>query len=129
MLESLITLLPLLSGFLRDSAKKRRLADEHGQRAVEAILRAINETRLYIAYQSRGNARDQKREEELSRRWTDAAGALRGIDDDLARRARLKGEYWTDPDQWDREKVEEARILLTQVEKDADNLLGWSDAR
>src|SRR5262245_48836644 len=97
MLDALIGLLPALGGLLKDTTRQRKLQDERGRRVVESILRAVNETKLYVAAPSRGNARDGAREEKLSRRWTDAAAALHGIDDDLARRCMLKGEYWADP--------------------------------
>lgn len=126
MLEGLVVLLPSLGNFLKDSFKKRRLQDDHGQRAVERILRAVNESKLYLATLSRGTPRNLEREENLSRFWTDAAGSLHGIDDALAQRCRLKGQYWTTPDQWDAKRLKKARILLTQVSKDADTLLGWT---
>lgn len=129
MIETLIGLAPGLAGFLKDAKARRRLTDERGQRAVEAILSAVNETRLYIVFLSRGNHRDFDREHELSRRWTNTAAALRSIDDDLAQRALLKGDYWTDPDQWDDERAEEARIGLEEVASDADALLDWRNAR
>lgn len=125
MIEALVGLLPLLGGLLKDASKRRRLHDDRGQAAVEAILRAVNETKLYLSALTRGRPRDTSREAELSRHWTDAAGKLHGIDEELAQRCRLKGEYWTDPENWDAEQLEKARILLTQVAADADTLLGW----
>lgn len=125
MLEELVGLLPVLGSWLKDSIRKRRLLDERGQRAVDAILRAVNETKLYLAVLSRGISRDMGREADLARYWTDTAGALRGIDDALAQRCRLKGQYWTSPETWDVKQLKKARILLTQVSGDADVLLGW----
>ncbi len=125
MLEALIGLLPVLGELFKNASKRRRLQDERGQVAVEAILRAINETKLYLSAVARSSQRDMDREGDLSRYWTDAAAKLRGIDEDLAQRCRLKGEYWTDPDQWDEHQLEKTRILLTQVASDADTLLGW----
>lgn len=126
MLEALISLLPSLGELLKDKARRRSLQDERGQRAVENILRAVNETKLYLAALARGTSRSTTRESRLSRHWTDAAAALHGIDDDLAIRCRLKGEYWADPERWSQRQVKEARILLTDVASDADALLGWS---
>lgn len=125
-LETLIGLLPALSDLLKDTSRRRRLQDERGQRAVESILRAVNETKLYLAAQSRGVARDATREDNLSRDWVETAAALRGIDDDLAQRCRLKADYWADPDSWSEAELGTARILLTQVSADADALLGWT---
>ena len=125
MLDALIGLLPSLGGFLKESLSRRRLLDDRGQRAVEAILRAVNETKLYVSSLARGEERRREHEGDLSRYWTSAAVALHGIDDDLARRCQLKGEYWTDPDSWDKQQLEQARILLTQVSADAGALLGW----
>jgi hypothetical protein len=104
---------------------RRSLRDERGQRAVEAILRAVNETKLYISSLERGEKRRRDREEDLSRHWTTAAAALHGINEDLARRCQLKGQYWTEPDAWNGQQLQKARILLTQVSADADALLGW----
>lgn len=126
MLEALVGLLPALGNLLKDKSQRRRLQDDRGQRAVESILRAVNETKLYIAALSRSKSRDTDREEELSRLWTETAAALHGIDDDLGRRCRLKGEYWANPEQWSEQQVRDARILLTEVASDADALLGWS---
>src|SRR3989442_1129137 len=53
-LAALVSLLPMLSKFLTKSLDRRRLRDERGQRAVEAILRAVNETKLYISSVPRG---------------------------------------------------------------------------
>lgn len=125
MLDALIGLLPSLGDFLRESLSRRRLQDERGQRAVEAILRAVNETKLYVSALARGEERRRNLEGDLSRYWTSAASALHGIDDDLARRCQLKGAYWTDPDAWSDQQLKKARILLTQVSADADALLGW----
>lgn len=125
MIDALINLLPSLGDFLRDAVRGRHLQDERGQRAVEAILRAINETKIYVASLARGKKRRPKREEDLARHWTSAAAALHGINDDLARRCKLKGEYWTDPEAWNTSQLEDARILLTQVSTDAEGLLGW----
>ena len=129
MIDALIALLPALGALFKDASKRRRLQDEHGQAAVESILRAINETKLYLSALARGAARDMDHESDLSRYWTDTAGKLRGIDEDLARRCRLKGEYWTAPDKWDEQQLERTRILLTQVADDADTLLGWQDTK
>jgi hypothetical protein len=129
LIEALIALIPALTGLLKDARTKRRLMDERGQRAIEAILSAVNETRLYINFLSRSNTRDPDREQELSRLWTRAGAALRGIDNELARRALLKGEYWIDPDQWDDERVRETRIGLEEVMRDANALLNSNDAR
>lgn len=121
-------MLPALANLLKDFSKRRRLQDEHGRRAVQSILRAVNETKLYLAALSRGEPRDTAREDDLSRHWIDTAAALRGIDDVLAQRCRLKGEYWTEPDRWDEQQVQTARILLTQIAADADTVLGWGRA-
>jgi hypothetical protein len=127
MLDTLIGLLPALGSLLKDTTRRRKLQNDRGQRVVECILRAVNETKLYVAALSRGNERDGAREEELSRRWTDTAAALHGIDDDLAQRCRMKGEYWADPDRWSEQSLRKAKILLAEVAADADVLLGWSD--
>jgi len=126
-LSALLGLLPPLKEWLTDSKNRRRLHDERGQRAVHAILRAVNETKLYLAAQVRTGNSDQKRKDDLSRYWTEAASALHGLNDDLARRCRLKGAFWAEPQKWSEKDLGDARILLRQVAKDADTLLGWNE--
>lgn len=129
MIEAILGLLPALSGLLNNTSKRRRLVDEQGKRAVETILRSVNETNLYISRLRHGEQRSRQREEQLSRHWTEAAAALHGIDDGLAQRCWLKGEHWSDPESWDEERLNQGGILLTRVAADAKALLGWQDSQ
>jgi hypothetical protein len=122
---ALLALLADLRKWIQQARARKQLRDERGQRAVEAILRAVNETTVYIAAQARGDRVSRNREAELSRNWTSAAAALHGIDDDLARRCEMKGAFWANPESWSQDDLTKARILLKQVSDDAHKLLGW----
>jgi len=119
----LLGIVVALEGLLRTVTDERVREDEHFRRALSRILRALNQTKAYIADQVSGAPQDRKREEELSMAWTRASGELWGIDDDLARRCELKGEYWANPASWEPADVERARIGIDQVSEEARSLL------
>jgi hypothetical protein len=89
-------------------------------------MKALNETDIYLARLRKGRPESQREEADLSRVWTEAAAALRGVDDDFAHRCQLKGRFWADPDSWTVEELEKAQIGIKEVMHDADRLLGWS---
>jgi hypothetical protein len=84
-------------------------------RAVEAVLKALNTTKAYIADSEDGRNRRRSSEHELVDLWTKAAAALRRDDPALARRLQLKAEYWAEPDSWSQNDIELARIRIRDI--------------
>ncbi len=100
-------------------AKQRELVDE----ALTAIRKAVTRTDAYIKARHANKPADPEREAELSELWHLAAIPLQHFDEDLARRCNLKGTYWSNPDEWPSDLVNEARIGLSLIDKQAEHLL------
>jgi hypothetical protein len=83
--------------------------------AVEALGKALIETRIYLLDRSDGAERDRNREKELARLWHAASQALRHVDDDTARLARMKSEYWLRPRAWENHQAGLREIELSNV--------------
>jgi hypothetical protein len=126
-LLAFISLVPEIGGWIRGFKKKRVRLDERNRKAADALLRALNETEIYLGGVKRGQPQAPEREDTLSRAWTEAAACLHSIDADLAQRCRLKGKFWADPDGWTVEQLEKARIGINQVSEDMNGLLGWKE--
>lgn len=84
--------------------------------AVEAIQRAANRTSIFI---TKSRQRTYKSNVELSDIWLDAAKAVRELDKDLYNRLLMKAEYWSNPEEWDNQKVDNARISLLEIKRDS----------
>lgn len=85
------------------------------KKAVEALSKAVLETKAYVrnGFQNR----NLEKENEIRDLWNKAHVELRSIDSQLAKRCFLKAEYWTEPDNWDMEKVERYNITLDSMSK------------
>jgi hypothetical protein len=83
--------------------------------AVDALGKALIETRIYLLDRSDGAERDRARENELARLWSSASQALRRVDDGTARLARMKSEYWLQPRAWEHYEAGLKEIELSKV--------------
>ncbi len=95
----------------------------HRDQALMAIMTAANETRGYLKATHDGRPRDVEREHAISNLWDICGIAIRRFDEDLSRRCELKGQYWRNPDEWTVLDINEARIGLETVHKEAQYLL------
>jgi len=120
---------PLVSG-LRDliesnsnvSAASRQACAE----ALSAAVEIANRTLRYVAQRRRSSQSDPKEEAELSKSWADAGFKLLALPNppnDLANRYLIKAEYWSDPELWTDERVEVARIRLTEIYDESRRIL------
>jgi hypothetical protein len=91
--------------------------------ALVAVLTAANQTHGYIRATQEGAPRDIEREHALSNLWDICSIELEQFDADIARRCQLKGQYWRDPEQWSVTDINETRIGLERVQKEAEYLL------
>jgi hypothetical protein len=105
--------------------------EEREKIGLQALCRALNETRLYVARLERAKSkgvefgsRDHDREAQLSNLWTEAAPLLKRIDSNLAQRCLEKAEYWADPESWSFQEIKNAGIGLERVHQEAKKLLG-----
>jgi len=104
-------------------AQDNRRNDEDYKKALLKIYLAANETRAYIATLKKRKNQDREKEVQLAHLWTEASVELRSINPDLAQRCLLKGEYWSDPLNWDHDSIDTARISLKEVTRRAQKLL------
>lgn len=107
-------------GLIRDGKKQRTEKTEH---ALRALYIALTETRAYITGRENGKRRNRRREYQLAELWQSASIPLRSIDKDFATRCFDKGNYWMDPDAWDKEMIEETGIAIDQVLEQTRSLL------
>jgi len=81
--------------------------------AVKSLSHAILETKSYT--RDGFEQRIQEQEKELQKLWNAAHLEMREIDADLAMRCFAKAEYWTEPEKWNPEKVEQYNISLDSM--------------
>jgi hypothetical protein len=117
---------PLLDGLV-GLLERLRSAEERDRQqrnlALVAVLTAANQTRGYIRATQDGAPRDIEHEHALSNLWDTCSIALEQFDADIARRCQLKGQYWRDPEQWSVTDINETRLGLDRVRKEAEYLL------
>lgn len=90
------------------------------KQAITALSKAVLETKFYVknGFQSR----ILERENEIKDLWNQAHIELKNINSDLAMRCFSKAEYWTDPDNWNVEKVEKYNITLSSMSESLKNI-------
>ena len=115
-LESIKIIVPEIAKFLDRRKAKKKQAFE----ALEAILRAANRTSIFITKSIKGTYKSNL---ELSDLWMDAAAKVRDLDNDLYDRLLEKAEYWTNPVGWSDERIQQARIGLLDLKRDAKGML------
>ncbi len=107
-------------GLIRDGKKQRTEKIDH---ALRALYVALMETRAYITERENGKHRNRKREYQLADLWHSASIPLRTIDKDFARRCFAKGNYWMDPEAWNKGMIEETGIAIDRVLEKTRSLL------
>lgn len=99
-----------------------RLHDQKMREALNAIHDAALETRGYQAVWK--TKRDLNKEIELSKKWAKAAAKMAECDTRWSKIAKLKDDYWSDPDKWTDQQIEDAGIDLKEVTSKVEDLLG-----
>mgnify|MGYP003610137831 CR=1 FL=1 len=90
--------------------------------ALKSIYIALSETKSYFT--DRISApQDRKREAQISRLWFEASTELKNVNQDLAQRCFLKGDFWTDPNNWQQKDGEKINISLDEMTKLSRELL------
>jgi len=90
---------------------------------LRALYVALTETRAYISERESGKRRNRKREYQLAELWQSASIPLRTIDKEFAARCFAKGNYWMDPNAWDKKRIEETGIAIDSVLEETRKLL------
>ena len=83
---------------------------------IDALLDALQETRIHFGNQRLVRNRDREAEARLSRLWSTAARKVEPFDSDLANRCETKGTYWADPVDWRDDDLLAAGITIKEIE-------------
>ena len=79
---------------------------------------------MYCRKLDEGRGKDHGEEMQLSLLWTELSFELDDLElAALAKRCRIKGRYWADPNQYNRRFLDQAQTRLEDVEKAAATLL------
>lgn len=80
--------------------------------ALKKTYEAIVETQAYIP-----EHRDRNKESNIATLWNEASIPMRHIDKKLSKILSFKGEYWSNPDEWDDIKSGKLDISLNNVKE------------
>ena len=116
-------ILPSLHKFLELEREGRFRAENQRDLALNTLLKAVNETRIYMQQTQRKAVRDINVEATLVRLWAEAAVPVRHLDLDLAERCTLKSDYWLNPESYSQDDIRKFRIGVNQVYQEIKKLL------
>ena len=119
MLETIIATLGI---FLVYSQLERFKKNEKTNIALEAILKALEETTSYIE-RTKNSESNRKEELHLSHLWNMAALRMSEIDKELSKMLNEKGKYWKSNVRLSRKEILANGIALWQVKEKYDLLI------
>jgi len=107
---------------LLDIVQGQRIEKEKKyQEAVEAILKALTQTQIYLE-RGKNKERDRTKELELSELWEKAAITVTKIDPGLANELKYKGKYWLENMKLSKRQLYQSEISLIQVRQKYEKL-------
>lgn len=122
--STLRELLANLGRYLANLARAGAKRKEESVKALEGVIRATRQTRVYLRALNDHGQRDYKKEERLTDTWTRLSFELRKLGvQALAKRCDIAGGYWADPDKVSIEFLKSARARLQDLELEARTLL------
>lgn len=96
----------------KNARKKESIA------ALRKVVVAAQRTSVYMRQLRDMGARSYKTEEELATLWTELSFALDDLGvEKLAKRCRIKGRHWADPEKMDKAYLEKADVGLERMEQ------------
>lgn len=105
----------------------KRAKSDRQRASVEALRRVViaaRQTAVYTRQLQETGQRSHATESELATLWSELGFALEDLRiDKLAKRCRIKGKHWADPDQMDPVYLEKADVGLERMEQLAIELL------
>ena len=109
-----ISALSLISTWIILFNTKRGNLSDKERNAVSALNEAVNQTRIYLKNKEESGLNPS----HLSSLWNTAYRVLSEIDQDVARRCRIKSGYWSEPDRWTSDQIQMADITLKSMEEE-----------
>jgi len=108
--------------WLRNLTRAKAARKQESLRALNKVIAALRMTQAYSRGLSEGQ-RNHSTEADIAFKWTELAYELEQLGlKTLAKKCDIKGRYWADPNQFDREFLEQAKTDLASVEKLARDL-------
>lgn len=108
-------------------ANLKRANTARKQQSVEALRKVIiasQRTSVYMRQLKDTGKRSHKVESELAQLWTELGFALEDLGiDKLAKRCRITGKRWADPEKMDTAYLEKADVGLERMEQLANEVL------
>jgi hypothetical protein len=92
--------------------------------ALRGVIKASRMTAVYLRQLGDTGRQNHTREAELAVLWTDLGFALEDLGiGKLAKRCRISGKHWSQPNHYDRDFLEKADISLDRMETLANEIL------
>lgn len=92
--------------------------------SLERVLLAVRKTAVYRRSLDEGAPKNYDRESEIAMQWTALALELDRLGlDKLAKKCRVMGWYWENPDRFDSDFLAQAGVRFDQVERLAVQLM------
>lgn len=123
MLKTLLDALETYGKWLERRRQAKQGQSEAQAKAVRSVLLAVSATRAYLYDQREGQLRDRSREEDLSKRWADAAVDVQRVDRRLSSIAVVSSLGWADPDVQSDPKVGRVEDQLGLIQRQCEWLL------
>lgn len=115
-----------VSGFVKyiyeEYGKHKTIKKEEMSKFLKAASKALRETLRYLGRVP--YTRDFKKEEKLSDLWAKVATTALPFNEDLSHRCYLKSSYWANPERWNSEQLDAAKIKIGLMEKEIGKLFG-----
>ncbi len=102
---------------------RKERKEEKDDEAVQSVLTAVNQTKIYLAARNRGEPVDRDAESKLVELWGKASVKVRRTDADLAYRLQEKAEYWANPEYWSGDEISLNGIQIDRIADEAKVLL------
>lgn len=103
-------------------AKEQR--KNQSKQALRNVIKAAQQTTIYLRSMRETGDRSLEKEAQLALLWTDLSFELEDLHLlSLAKKCRLKGRYWADPETLNSALLKQAGLKLDDVEKQAAVLL------
>lgn len=129
MLKTILDALETYGRWLDRRRQAKQGQTEAQTRAVRSVLLAVSATRAYLYDQRKGQPGDRSREEELSKRWADAAVDVRTVDQRLSSLAVSSSLGWADPDIREDSEFERVGDQLELIQRQCEWLLEHLEGR
>jgi len=121
---TLKALLANLGRYLANLARAGRQRKEESRRALQGVIRATRQTKVYLRAMDAKGKRDFSKEERLTDTWTKLSFELKKLGvEALAKRCDIAGGYWSDPDKFSEKFLNKAKVKLQDLEIEARGLL------